>query len=129
MSTLATPARNAALDAVNALANGGKLRIKEGSTVLCELDLPVTAFQAASSGSAVARGDDGATAISAENPLTGTGSAAGNANAFDVIASGGSVVQWSGTAGAAAAELILANVSIAEGQPIEITGWTRTQAA
>ena len=58
MSTLSTAARNAAVDAVTALVDGGagagKLKIKDSTTLLAEITLEDPAFGAAASGTGTA---------------------------------------------------------------------------
>jgi hypothetical protein len=72
-------ARNVALDAIAALANGGKLRFYTGSlpanpetaasgTLLCELTLNATAFASASAGAMVANAITGDPVADASGP-------------------------------------------------------------
>jgi hypothetical protein len=124
--TLGTDARNASVNGRTALVNGGSLKIKAGSTVLATITLPATAFNAAASGSATARGADGTNPVSSGNPLTdASADAAGTATVYDACDSGGNV-EWSGAVGA---ELTLDNAVIAAGQEVKVTGWTHSQPA
>jgi hypothetical protein len=122
--TLSTAARNAAcngtVDLADQGAGAGKLKIKATSTVLCTITLSDPAFGNAATGVATASG----------LPLSGTGSAAGSANAFDVTDSDDNVL-WSGTVTATGGggDLTLDNVSIGVGQTVNITSWTHTQPA
>lgn len=131
--TLETIARNAACAATSALANGGTLRLRSaGGTTLCDIPLPATAFGAPSNGVATARGGDGTNPISSGNPLEGTGAAGaatGTAATNYQVLDDNDDVQWSGSVGTSGADLNLVNTSIAENQPVEITGWTHTQPA
>jgi hypothetical protein len=126
MTTLSTAARNAALNAVNALANGGTLRVQESTTVIANITLAATAFGSASSGSATATGGDGTNPISGSNPLTTTALATGTIDNALVLNSGGTEV-WSL---AVPADLNFnTEVVSSVGQEIEITSWTRMQPA
>jgi hypothetical protein len=128
MSTLSTVARNAACDAVTALAGGGKLKIKDSAVVLATLTLPATSHDAAVAGVATMRGGDGTNPIGAGNPLEGTGAADGVADNYDITTAADAVL-WSGTVGQGSGELDLVNVNIATGQPIELTSGSHTQPA
>lgn len=136
-------ARNAKCDAQVDLVNGGKLRLREGSTTLADIALDGTnAFEAAgtsAAGLARAIGDDGTNPISSGNPLTGTGSAAGTCDNFQVLTSANAVI-WGGDAGVAGSStdasgdaadpaLVLVNASIANTQPIAITDLRYTEPA
>jgi hypothetical protein len=120
--TLSTEARNAAcngtVDLCDQGAGAGKLKIKEGATVLCTITLGDPAFGNAATGVATAAG----------LPLSGTGAVAGNANAFDVTDSADNVL-WSGTVTATGGggDLTLDNVSIAVSQAVNVSSWTHTQ--
>ena len=114
--TLSTEARNASVDARTALVNGGNVIIKTGGGVtLATIALAATAFDAASSGSATARGGDGTNPVSAGNPLTdASADASGTAATYDVRTSG-NAVRWSGTCGTSGTDMILDSVSITAG--------------
>ncbi len=119
-TTLSTAARNAACDAVCALANGGKIRLKSaGATVIGEVSFAATAFGAAVAG----------VASLASAPRAGAGIAAAGAGTvattFDVTTAADAVL-WSGAVGT---ELILDNANIANGQAINVTAFTHTQPA
>lgn len=120
--TLATAARNAACDAVvdlvDAGAGAGKVRIRASSTTLVDIALADPAFGAASSG----------TATAASLPRSGTASAGGTADNFQVLDSDNNVI-WSGTAGTSGTDMILDNTSIANGQTVNLTAFTHTQPA
>jgi hypothetical protein len=121
---VSTEYRQAATAAGVALVNGGTLRLRNGTTTLCDITLESTAFDV-SSGVATARGADGTNPIGSGNPLTGTGAAAaGSGTAIDnyQVLTSGAAVRWSGDAD----ELDLDNYSIADGQTINITSWTHT---
>lgn len=116
---LGTAARNAAVAARTALADGGTVDLCNGSTVLATFTLSNPAFGAPSNGAAVC----------ADLPLETVGLAAAGggtvANNYKVRASGGALL-WSGTVGlsGSGADLILDNTSIAEDQPVAIESWT-----
>ena len=122
---LAIAGRNASVDAVNALLNGGTVEIRTGAaaavdsaptgTVLATLSINATAFGAASSGSATAN------AIAAV-----TASAAGTAGHYVAKDSGGNV-ERNGTAGTSGTDMILNNTSFTVGDDVEITSWTYAQ--
>ena len=120
--TLSTAARNAACDAVvdlvDAGSGAGKVRIRQSSTTLCDVTLADPAFGNAATGVATA----------ADLPKSGTAVAAGTADNFQVLDSDNTVI-WSGTAGESAADMILDNSDIANGQTVNITSFTHTQPA
>lgn len=123
-TTLSTKARNAACDAVVDLcdegAGAGKLKIKDGTTLLCTITLADPAFGAASTGVATLAG----------TPRSGTGVAAGDADNFEVTDSDDEVM-WTGsvTATGGGGDLTLDNVNIAVDQTVNVTGLTHTQPA
>jgi hypothetical protein len=120
--TLETVARNAACDAVVDLADAGTgagiLRIRAGSTTLCDIELSDPAFGAASNGVATASG----------LPLSGTAVASGTADNYQVLDSAEGL-KWSGTVGQGSGDLSLDNTSIASSQTVNITSWTHTAPA
>ncbi len=120
--TLSTTARNAACAAVVALPNQGsgpgKLRIRGGSTTLCDITLADPAFGAPSTGTATAAG----------LPLSGTGAANGTADNFQILDSDGNVL-WSGTAGTSGTDAILSSTTIAIGGTVTVTSFTHGQPA
>jgi len=125
-TTLSTAARNAACDAtvdlVDAGAGAGKIRIKNGGTVIAEVTLGDPAFGNAATGVATANG----------LPLAGAGLAAAGtgtvAQTFDVTDSANTVI-WSGAVGNGSGELSLNNTTIANAQVVTITAFTHTQPA
>jgi hypothetical protein len=131
--TLTTESRNLACDAVVNNVNGGKLKIKQGGSLLVTVPLEANAFEPAGTGAAGqarAIGDDGTTVVSAGNPLIATGTGAGSADAYDVTKADDTVC-WSGvvTITGGGGDLTLDNVSIAVGQEVRITTWAHTQPA
>ncbi len=116
--TLSTTARNAANDAVTALANGGHLVILAGATVLCTINLSATAFAASTNGSASANG----------LPLSGTASNSGTADSYRVETSG-STSLWTGTVGVGSGDLQLSSLSISSGQTVTVNSWAHAQPA
>lgn len=122
--TLGTAARNAAcnatVDLVDAGSGAGKLKIKDGGSVLATVTLDDPAFGNAATGVATAEG----------LPLAFTGSASGEADGYDVTDSDDNVI-WSGvvTGTGGGGDLELDNVNIANGQDGEITAWTHTHPA
>lgn len=120
--TLSTAARNAACDAVVDLVDGGggagKVRIRASSTTLVDITLANPAFGSASVGVATA----------ASLPKSGTASATGTADNFQVLDFANTVL-WSGSAGTSGTDMILDNASIASGQTVNLTAFTHTQPA
>lgn len=124
---LANLGANAAADAVVDQADGGALRIYDGSqpanadtavsgqTLLAELTLGSPAFGAASAGVATA------------NAITGDASAnaTGTASWFRVVTSG-SAALWDGSVGTSSADLILDSTSIVSGGSVDVTSFTFT---
>lgn len=97
--TLQAITRNASCAAECALAAGGKLLIRAGSTILANIDLPSPAFETAGTGSAgEARliGGDATNPISSDNPVTFDGAANGNANNYQ-LRSAADALLWAGT--------------------------------
>ena len=127
--TLSTDARNAAVDAVTALLNGGgKLQLAtDGAfgTIVAEFNLATTAFNAAESGTAAI-----------PSALSATASATGNAEAYRFVTSADAPVitesgtdAISGTGGGGKLVLAQANTSITSGQSITINTFTLTMPA
>ncbi len=119
---LAIAGRNASIDAVNALLNGGTLEIRTGAagaidsaptgTVLATLTINATAFGAASAGSAT------------YNAITAvTATAAGTAGHYVAKTSGGNAVR-NGTVGS---EMTLNNTRFGIGDEVDVTGWNYGQ--
>jgi hypothetical protein len=119
---LSITGRNASIDAVNTLLNGGTLEIRTGSpaaidgaptgTVLATLSINATAFGAASAGSAT---------FNAIVDVTAT--AAGTAGHYVAKDSGGNA-ERNGTVGV---EMILNNTTFGIGDDVSVTGWTYAQ--
>jgi len=133
-TTGANTARDAAIEAVAALANGGSLRIYSGTapadanaslggaTLLAQLPLGNPAFGAASSGVVTAN------AITADSSADATGTP----SFFRLLASNGTTVVYQGTAGASGQELNLSDLSsgqIVSGGSVSVSSLTITQAA
>lgn len=127
MMQLSIAGRNASVDAVNAILDGGTLEIRTGAaaaidsaptgTVLATLSINATAFGAASSGS------------STYNAITDvTASEAGTAAHYVAKNSGGSAVR-NGTAGTSGTDMILNSATFGIGDDVSITGWTYGQAS
>jgi hypothetical protein len=121
------------VDLVDAGAGAGKLKLRESTTVLATFTLEDPAFEAAGTGAAGqarAFGADGSTPVSSGNPLTTTGSAAGNADNYQVTDSN-DVVRWSGTVTAigGGGDLEIDNVSIAVSQEVRVTSWAHNTPA
>lgn len=117
---LSTNARNAGLDGMAALCNGGDLQFATDSgfgTVLLTLSLNATAFATASAGSAVLD----------TTGLSGAASA-GTATFFRFRTSGAAEV-FRGTVGSGSGDMSFdSNIWVAS-QPITVSGWTATMAA
>ncbi len=123
---LAIAGRNASIDAVNTLLNGGTLEIRTGAaaaidsaptgTVLATLTINATAFAAASAGSATAN------AI-----VDVTATAAGTAAHYVAKDSGGNP-ERNGTAGTSGTDMILNNTTFGIGDDVSIVSWTYAQA-
>ena len=119
---LAIAGRNASIDAVNTLLNGGTLEIRTGApaaidgaptgTVLATLSINATAFSAASAGSAT---------FNAIVDVIAT--AAGVAGHYVAKDSGGNA-ERNGTVGV---EMILNNTTFGIGDDVSVTGWTYAQ--
>lgn len=123
--------RNAAVDAIAALANGGTIEVRTGSqpatasdaatgTLLATFTLSATAYGAGASGVATLAG----------TPISTTWSASGTAGWYRVKGAGGSTVQ-DGAAGVAGsgAELILSSTAATSGAPVDLTSHTLTMPA
>ena len=119
---LAIAGRNASIDAVNTLLNGGTLEIRTGTpgaidsaptgTVLATLTINATAFTAASAGSAT---------FNAIVDVVAT--AAGTAGHYVAKDSGGNA-ERNGTVGV---EMTLNNTTFGIGDDVSVTGWTYAQ--
>jgi hypothetical protein len=127
----------AAVDAVAALCNSGKLRIYDGSqptdantalgsqVKLAELTLGSTAFAAS-----VASGSAGSKVVTATaNSITGDTSAdaTGTASWFRVVKSDGTTIVFDGTVGTSGCDLNLATTSIVAAEEVDVTSFTITQ--
>ncbi|HHZ71186.1 MAG TPA: hypothetical protein EYN54_13125 [Methylococcaceae bacterium] len=120
---LAIAGRNASIDAVNTLLNGGTLEIRTGApaaidgapsgSVLATLTINATAFAAAAAGSA---------SFNAIVDVTATG--AGTAGHYVAKDSGGNA-ERNGTVGV---EMILNNTTFGIGDDVSVTGWTYAQS-
>lgn len=120
---LAIAGRNASVNAVNTLLNGGTLEIRTGAaaaidgapagTVLATLTINATAFGAASAGSAT---------YNAIVDVTAT--AAGTAGHYVAKDSAGNA-ERNGTVGV---EMTLNNTTFGIGDDVSVTGWTFSQA-
>jgi hypothetical protein len=120
---------NAAADAAVALANGGSIRIYDGSqpataatavsgqTLLAELTLGNPAFGSAANGVATAN------SITADSSANATGTAAW----FRAVSSGGTGL-WDGTVGTSGADLNLNSVSLVLGGNVSVTSFTFTES-
>lgn len=123
---LAIAGRNASIDAVNTLLNGGTIEIRTGAaaaidsaptgTVLATLTINATAFGAASAGSA-----------SFNSISDVTASAAGTAAHYVAKDSGGNA-ERNGTAGTSGTDMVLNNTTFGIGDDVSITGWTYSQS-
>jgi len=123
MGQLAIAGRNASIDAVNTLLNGGTIEIRTGAaaaidsapsgSVLATLTINATAFASASAGSA---------SFNAISDVTATG--AGTAGHYVAKDSGGNA-ERNGTVGV---EMILNNTTFGIGDDVSITAWTYAQA-
>ncbi len=125
---LSNVAANAEADGVCVLANGGKLRIYDGTqpatadtaltgqVLLAELTFGATAFGAASAGVATA------------NAITQDASAdaTGTASWFRVVKSDGTTVLFDGSVGTSGANLNLNSVAISAGAAVQVTALTFT---
>lgn len=126
---LSNTARSAAADAVVDLADGGYIRIYDGTqaanpntaigsqVLLAELTFGTPAFGAASNGVATA------------NAITqdASANASGTATWFRVLQSNGTTVLWDGTVSTSGADLNLNSTSIVSGGTVSITSMTYTQ--
>lgn len=113
MAQLSIAARNAALAAIGALADGGSIRIYAApETVLAECSLGAPAFNAPDAGSI----------SSAPIGMDADAAATGTAEFFRIYGPGGLVLE--GTVGTASADMILDTVSIEAGAPVAINSVT-----
>lgn len=122
---LAIAGRNASVDAVNTLLNGGTLEIRTGApaavdgaptgTVLATLNINATAFGAASAGTATANAIVDVTATAA-----GT---AGHYVAKDSVGN----VERNGTAGTSGTDMILNTTTFGIGDDVSVISWTYGQ--
>lgn len=127
----------AAVDAVTALCNSGKLRIYDGTqptdantavgaqVKLAELTLNATAF-----GASAASGSAGSKVVTATaNAITGDTSAdaTGTAAWFRVVKSDGTTIMFDGSVGTSGCDLNLATTSIVAGEEVDVTSFTITQ--
>jgi hypothetical protein len=116
--TLETAARNAAVDAVCALLDGGTIEFQtSGSVEVATAVFGTPAFGAAATGTATAN------AITPDSNVTG-----GTITKFVAKASGGSAV-FSGTVGTSGADINLTSVVLAAGERLEVDTFTYTQPA
>lgn len=119
---------NAAVDAITALANSGKVRIYtasqpatadtavSGQTLLAELTMNSTAFGAASAGVATAN------AITSDTSADATGTAAW----FRVLKSDGTTALWDGSVGTSDADMVINSTAIQSGAAVSISSFTYT---
>lgn len=114
--TYAQAALQAATNAVTALSNGGKLRLRDGSTTICDIDLAATAFGTANTAGL---------ATAADLPLSGNAVATGVVDGYQVLNSSDALV-WSGTVTATGGggDMEIQNTSVATDQTVNITAWT-----
>lgn len=122
---LAIAGRNASIDAVNVLLNGGTIEIRTGAaaaidsaptgTVLATLTINATAFAAASAGSA---------SFNAITAVTATNS--GTAGHYVAKDSSGNA-ERNGTAGTSGTDMILNTLTFGAGDDVSITSWTYAQ--
>ena len=123
MIRISVAARNAGVDAITALLDGGTLEIRSGSqpatpadadsgALLAELELAATAYDSAADGEAQLAGA----------PLSADAVASGTAGHFRLKdAQGNPVVDGSVSESGGGGDLILDNTDINEGQKINIT--------
>lgn len=118
--TLSTEAKNASVAARTALVDGGTLRIRNGTTTLCDITLGTPSFGAPSGGSATASG----------LPLSGT-AVAGTATAADnyQVLTSGAALRWAGTVSGVGGggDCQLVSNSITSGETVEVDSWTHAQ--
>ena len=123
MPTLSTPARNAGVNGVVDLIDGGSgagyLRIYDsGDVLLASLPMSDPAFGAASSGTATAN------TITADTSADATGTAS-----YFTCEDSASTEVFRGTVGTSGTELVLNTVSITAGDNVSVTALTVTQPA
>lgn len=124
MIRISVAARNAGVDAITALLDGGTLEIRSGSqpatpadadsgTLLAEFELAATAYDSAADGEAQLAGA----------PLSADAVASGTAGHFRLKdAQGNPVIDGSVSESGGGGDLILDNTDINEGQKVNITG-------
>lgn len=116
--TLSTAARNAAVNAIAALLNGGRIQFKNGGgTVVATLPLSATAFGSAASGTATA------------NTITSDSSAAGGTAASASFQNSSNVEIFTATVGVtgSGADITAASVVVTAGETVSMTSLTMTQ--
>jgi hypothetical protein len=117
-TTVRNNACNAYVDSIDAGSAGGKLKIKDGSTLLVTITYETTAFGAA--------GTPGAgQATAASFPKTGTAVASGDADGYEITDSDDNVLWSSATLGG----LSLDNTNIASGQDVTVNSHVFTVPA
>jgi hypothetical protein len=127
---ISAAARNAMIDALAALLNGGYLDIYDGTqpagpgtaitsqVKLARLTLAATAFGASASGVATANAVTGANAL-----------ATGTATWFRALKTDGTTAVLDGSVGTAGCNLNLSTASIISGGAVACSAWTLTEPA
>lgn len=116
---LGNSGRNAGLNAVTALLNGGTLKIyTSGNTLLVTLNLSATAFQNASNGVAAANSISSGTAV-----------ADGTANYATLSDSSGNVIISAMTVGTADTEVVLDSLEVRTNYNVSISSLSITLPA
>ena len=119
MATKNAALRNKMSEDFGALWNGATLQIRQGSTVLVTFTLPNPAFGSPTDGKIALNGI----------PLSQTASAAGTADNAQLLSTG-STYQITGlSVGTSAAQVVLDNLSINNGQTVNLTKLEWTESA
>jgi hypothetical protein len=123
----ASTVKDAALDGITALADGGSIEFRTGSrpsnvtdsatgTLLASVDFAATAFDSASNGAATANGV----------PLETTGLDDGDIGYARIVDSGGNAIWDTDSVGTSGTEVVVNTLTVSTGVNFAITAYTFT---
>jgi hypothetical protein len=119
--TLTTLARNASVDGRTALVAGGKLKLREGSTVNAVIALASPAFVAAAAGAASANSLP-LSGVTLVTPTVGIDN-------YQVTKSDDTLCWSSNSVGVGSGDLQIDNLQPSAGEIVQVTAWTHGQPA